>query len=85
MKTLFLFFAALFISASVANAQNEVLRQRESLNGLLEFGVVVNVEQPIGDTKLDISPAEVKAQMLNPNYSRMDTKWRSIYLVNNPG
>lgn len=33
-------------AASVTFAQNEVIREQDSLKGLLEFGVSVNVEQP---------------------------------------
>lgn len=56
MKSLFSFLA-LFLILSTANifAQNEVLRELNSLSGISSFGVVVNIEKPasINDNELN--------------------------------
>lgn len=56
MKSLFSFLA-LFLILSSANifAQNEVLRELNSLSGISSFGVVVNIEKPasIDDNELN--------------------------------
>jgi hypothetical protein len=54
MKRLSLFIFVFFISIT-AHAQNEVLRELNSLSGISSFGVVVNIEKPasIDDNELN--------------------------------
>ncbi|MEQ9308200.1 MAG: hypothetical protein RLN90_02025 [Balneolaceae bacterium] len=47
MKLIFTLFI-LFYTSQLSFAQNEIARERSSLKGIQELGIVVNVEQPIG-------------------------------------
>ncbi|MEX0724527.1 MAG: hypothetical protein WD053_11640 [Gracilimonas sp.] len=46
-------------------AQNEVLREQDSLYGISEFGVVVNIEKPAGAEDLSFSVDSVRSLMVN--------------------
>lgn len=48
MKTYSVFFLLIALSTSTALAQNEVARERASLRGIQELGIVVNVEHSMG-------------------------------------
>ncbi len=56
-KTFLLFFSILVTPAYSAFAQNEIARERASLRGIQELGIVVNIEKPIGlsHESLDVS------------------------------
>lgn len=45
------------LSFQLAHAQNEIARERSSLTGIKEMGIVVNIEKPIGltDPSLDVT------------------------------
>tara|TARA_R110000868_G_scaffold235273_8_gene489125 strand:+ start:32096 stop:32590 length:495 start_codon:yes stop_codon:yes gene_type:complete len=47
MKLIFTLFI-LFYTSQLSFAQNEIARERSSLKGILELGIVVNIEQPFG-------------------------------------
>jgi|AntRauTorcE11897_2_1112592.scaffolds.fasta_scaffold00093_40 hypothetical protein len=46
-------------------AQNEVLREQDSLYGISEFGVVVNIEKPAGVEDLSFTVDSVRSLMLD--------------------
>lgn len=48
MKTYTLFILFFLITFDTAFAQNEIARERSSLRGVQELGIVINVEKPIG-------------------------------------
>ena len=48
MKIFSLFFLFTVLCSTSILAQNEIARERASLRGLQELGIVVNVEKPIG-------------------------------------
>ncbi|MBD3617267.1 MAG: hypothetical protein HUJ22_11920 [Gracilimonas sp.] len=67
MKTLyFLILTIYFFLFSTINsyAQNEVLREQNSLYGISEFGVVVNVEKPESLDNVSIPVDSVRSLML---------------------
>lgn len=66
MKYLKVILSSLFILliSSSAYAQNEVLREQDSLYGISEFGVVVNVEKPESLNEISIPVDSVRSLML---------------------
>lgn len=66
MKYLNIFFPIFFVLllSSSGYAQNEVLREQNSLYGISEFGVVVNVEKPEGLDNISIPVDSVRSLML---------------------
>ena len=48
MKTFSLFFWFIVFCSTSSFAQNEIARERASLRGIQELGIVVNIEKPIG-------------------------------------
>lgn len=63
LKITLLLFFILLISTS-GYAQNEVLREQNSLYGISEFGVVVNVEKPNSLDKISVPVDSVRSLML---------------------
>lgn len=63
LKITLLSFFILLISTS-GYAQNEVLREQNSLYGISEFGVVVNVEKPESLDEISIPVDSVRSLML---------------------
>lgn len=61
---LLLLSAFLLISVNIT-AQNEVLRERDSLHGISEFGVVVNIEKPDRLEELSLSVDSVRSLLIN--------------------
>ena len=66
MKYLNIFFSIFFILllSSSGYGQNEVLREQNSLYGISEFGVVVNVEKPESLDNISIPVDSVRKLML---------------------
>lgn len=66
MKFLNVFLSALFmlLTFSSAYAQNEVFREQNSLYGISEFGVVVNVEKPESLDEISIPVDSIRNMML---------------------
>lgn len=56
-------FSFLMLSRT-AMAQNEVQRQRDSLNGLSEVGLVVNIEKPENLQAINLSATQLKQQLV---------------------
>jgi hypothetical protein len=61
----FLSFSALIICtlSSPLFAQNEVARERSSLNGISELGVVINIEKPASVSSAELNPARIKTSI----------------------
>lgn len=57
-------FLYILLMSTPGLAQNEVLREQNSLYGISEFGVVVNVEKPASLEEITISPDSVRNLML---------------------
>ncbi|RNC83845.1 MAG: hypothetical protein ED557_08720 [Balneola sp.] len=54
----------LFFSVQLSYAQNEIARERSSLTGIKEMGVVVNIEKPIGLVNPSLDVTWVRQQIV---------------------
>lgn len=57
---LFTTLFVILIGSASSVAQNEVIRERNSLYGIQEFGVSVNIERPLTLTNIPFSPDSVR-------------------------
>lgn len=51
-------------------AQNEITRERSSLKGLQEFGIVINVEKPIGLISNNLNTSSIR-KAIEDNFSEL--------------
>ena len=64
MKYSAIFLLMLFFFNGTTIAQNEVIRERASLNGIQEFGIVVNIEKPYSLKVNGLTPGEIRDKIV---------------------